>query len=192
MPPRFDRYQALALVVRDRLMARWIKTQETYRIKRRQARLLPIGGVSPRTGAGQQPPQPGTYKTAEQVMHELGYHLGDLLIANATPGLATAASGAWRLVTSTAWRRSCPATATASATSSASSIRVIRGGAQIERPEEWLRMGNRGPSPAPSTPTTVRFFGHTETVPGPNGPQVRWVERRACSASLRHADRRLP
>src|SRR5262245_29753606 len=29
----YDRFQALALLVRDRLMARWIKTQEAYRVQ---------------------------------------------------------------------------------------------------------------------------------------------------------------
>ena len=171
-----DRFQALALVARDRLMARWIKTQETYteqdvkRVYYLSAEFL-LGRA-----LGNNLHNLGLYQTAEQVMRELGYHLGDLLEKERDAGLGNGGLG--RLA-------ACylDSMATLQLPGYGYGIRyefgifdqVIRGGAQIERPEEWLRMGNPWLVSRPEYTHNVRFFGHTETVPGPNGPQVRWV-----------------
>lgn len=172
----FDRYQALALVARDRLMARWIKTQETYRIKDVKRVYYLSAEFLLGRALGNNLHSLGLYKTAEQVMHELGYHLGDLLERERDAGLGNGGLG--RLA-------ACylDSMATLQLPGYGYGIRyefgifdqVIRGGAQIERPEEWLRMGNPWLVSRPEYTHNVRFFGHTETVPGPNGPQVRWV-----------------
>ena len=60
-----------------------------------------------------------------------------------SPGSATAASAGWPPATWTrSPRSSSPPSATASATSSASSIRTIRDGWQVEVTDKWLRYGN--------------------------------------------------
>jgi starch phosphorylase len=52
---------------------------------------------------------------------------------------------------------------------------VIRSGAQIERPEEWLRYGCPWMVARPEFTQPVHFYGHTE-VHGDGHPQVRWVD----------------
>src|SRR5438876_469962 len=54
---------------------------------------------------------------------------------------------------------------------------VIRNGAQIERPEEWLRKGNPWEIGRPERMQQVRFGGHTEEFVDPTSGQLRvkWV-----------------
>ena len=172
----YDRFQALALVARDRLMARWIKTQETYRendVKRvyyLSAEFL-LGRA-----LGNNLHNLGLHDTAAKVMGELGYNLNDLLEQERDAGLGNGGLG--RLA-------ACylDSMATLQLPGYGYGIRyefgifdqVIRNGAQIERPEEWLRMGNPWMMARPEYTEHVHFFGHTETVPGPSGPQVKWV-----------------
>ena len=89
----FDRYQALALVVRDRLMARWIKTQETYRIKDVKRVYYLSAEFLLGRALGNNLHNLGLYQTAEQVMRELGYHLGDLLEKERDAGLGNGGLG---------------------------------------------------------------------------------------------------
>ncbi len=172
----FDRFQALALVARDRLMARWIKTQETYHARDVKRVYYLSAEFLLGRALGNNLHNLGLYETAEQVMRELGYHLGDLLDKERDAGLGNGGLG--RLA-------ACylDSMATLQLPGYGYGIRyefgifdqVIRNGAQIERPEEWLRMGNPWLVPRSEYTQHVHFFGHTETVSGPNGPQVKWV-----------------
>jgi hypothetical protein len=70
----------------------------------------------------------------------------------------------------------CPAWATASATSSASSTQEIINGYQVERADEWLKFGNPWEIVRPEHRARCGFYGHVETTE-PDGTRfrVRWV-----------------
>ena len=172
-----DRFSALALVARDRMMAQWIKTQARYRAHDTKRIYYLSAEFLLGRALSNNLHNMGLYDTAEQVMRELGYHLGDLLEQERDAGLGNGGLG--RLA-------ACylDSMATLNLPGYGYGIRyefgifdqVIRGGAQIERPEEWLRMGNPWLIARPEFTQHVHFYGHTETVHGPNGPQVRWVD----------------
>ena len=53
----------------------------------------------------------------------------------------------------------------------------IEDGQQVELPERWLRHGNVWAFDRPDLSVPVRFFGRTETTPGPHGhPTRRWID----------------
>jgi len=173
-----DRFMALALVARDRMMARWIATQAHYqaqdpkRVYYLSAEFLL--GRALRNNLFNL----GMLETAEQVMRELGYQLGDLLEQERDAGLGNGGLG--RLA-------ACylDSMATLSLPGHGYGIRyefgifdqVIRNGCQIERPEEWLRMGNPWEVARPEYMQYVHFFGRTETYQDPHGEtRVRWVD----------------
>lgn len=164
----YDRFQSLALVARDRLMARWIKTQETYRVNDVKRVYYLSAEFLLGRALGNNLHNLGLHDTASKVMAELGYNLNDLLEQERDAGLGNGGLG--RLA-------ACylDSMATLQLPGYGYGIRyefgifdqVIRNGAQIERPEEWLRMGNPWMVARPEYTEHVHFFGHTETVPGP-------------------------
>lgn len=172
-----DRYMALSLVVRDRLMARWIPTRERHdkadakRVYYLSAEFL-LGRALRNNLANL-----GLYETAERVMGELHLPLSDLLEQERDAGLGNGGLG--RLA-------ACflDSLATLEIPAYGYGIRyefgifdqVIRQGAQIERPEEWLRMGNPWMVQRADLAQHVHFFGRTETVAHNDKPRVRWVE----------------
>ncbi|HNG00200.1 MAG TPA: glycogen/starch/alpha-glucan family phosphorylase, partial [Pseudomonadota bacterium] len=118
----------------------------------------------------------GLYDKAQSVTGRLGLHLGDLLDQERDAGLGNGGLG--RLA-------ACylDSMATLGLPAYGYGIRyefgifdqVIRGGAQIERPEEWLRYGSPWMVARPEFTQPVHFYGHTE-VHGNGHPQVRWVD----------------
>ena len=174
----YDRFTALALVARDRLTARWIKTQELYqredvkRVYYLSAEFLL--GRALRNNLFNL----GLLDSADAVMRELGYHLGDLLEQERDAGLGNGGLG--RLA-------ACylDSMATLDLPGQGYGIRyefgifdqVIRNGAQIERPEEWLRMGSPWEIARPEYMQSVHFFGKTENYQDARGEaRVRWVD----------------
>ena len=173
-----DRFMALALVARDRLTARWIDTQALYqsqdvkRVYYLSAEFLL--GRALRNNLFNL----GLLDTAEQVMRELGYNLGDLLEQERDAGLGNGGLG--RLA-------ACylDSMATLGIPGIGYGIRyefgifdqVIRNGAQIERPEEWLRMGSPWEISRPEYMQSVHFYGKTENYQDEHGePRVRWID----------------
>ena len=173
-----DRFMALSLVARDRLTARWIRTQAVYqaedvkRVYYLSAEFL-LGRALTNNLFNL-----GLLETAEQVVRELGYHLGDFLEQEHDAGLGNGGLG--RLA-------ACylDSMATLGVPCHGYGIRyefgifdqVIRNGAQIERPEEWLRMGNPWEIARPEYMQQVHFYGRTESYQDENGElKIRWVD----------------
>jgi len=174
----YDRFMALSLVARDRLMARWIRTQDVYtthdvkRVYYLSAEFLL--GRALRNNLFNL----GLLETASAVMHQLGYQLGNLLEQERDAGLGNGGLG--RLA-------ACylDSMATLSLPAYGYGIRyefgifdqVIRNGAQIERPEEWLRMGNPWEVARPEYMQHVHFYGRTEFYKDGQGEgRVRWID----------------
>ncbi len=174
----YDRFMALALVARDRLTGRWIDTQALYRTQD----LKRVYYLSAEFLLGRALRNNlfnlNLLQTAEQVMRELGYHLGDLLEQEHDAGLGNGGLG--RLA-------ACylDSMATLDVPGHGYGIRyefgifdqVIRNGAQCERPEEWLRMGNPWEVARPEYMQHVHFYGRTESYKDPYGEEkVRWID----------------
>ena len=191
-----DHYTALAYTIRDRMLARWSRRASYY--KRRGAKSV-------------------AYLSAEFLT---GPHLANNLLnlelrrprrarpsrrwaststrslePRRSPGSATAASAGSRPASWTRSRRSrFPPSATASATSSASSIRTIRDGWQVELTDDWLRYGNPWEIARPEMrlPRAVRRPHRALRATSTGRYRVRWMpERDRHRRRLRHADPRL-
>ncbi|HVP66701.1 MAG TPA: glycogen/starch/alpha-glucan phosphorylase [Anaeromyxobacteraceae bacterium] len=175
-----DRYQAVANAVRDRMMRRWILTQQAYyrsdakRVyylsleflmgKALENNLMNLGLLDNMRGAA----------------GSLGLDLSDLYGQEPDAGLGNGGLG--RLA-------ACflDSMATLSLPAYGYGIRYefgifdqeIRDGWQVERPEEWLRFGNVWEVPRPEYQVPVRFYGRTEKSQDGNGElRVRWVDTR--------------
>jgi starch phosphorylase len=172
-----DRFLALALTARDRLSARWIRTQEAYRAD--DAKRVYYLSAEFLLGRALRNNlfNLGILDQTEAIVRQLGLSLGDVLEQERDAGLGNGGLG--RLA-------ACylDSMATLAIPGYGYGIRyefgifdqVIRNGAQIERPEEWLRMGNPWEIPRPEYTQHVHFYGGTEFYTDSDGQQrVRWV-----------------
>ncbi len=172
----FDRYMALALAVRDRLVARWSWTQRSYYeedVKRAyylSAEFLLGRALTANLQALD------IYDDYRQVLHEMGIDLDALVEREPDAGLGNGGLG--RLA-------ACflESMATLGLPGSGYGIRyefgifeqAIRNGAQVERADEWLRFGNPWEIARPEYTVPVQFGGHTEHVTGADGGfRVAW------------------
>ena len=94
-PPRSTATWRSPYAVRDRLVRRWMQTQQTYYRQRRQAGLLPVAGVPDGPGAGQHPASTsGSTTTATAALGELGHRPGGPRRGRSTtPGLGNGGLG---------------------------------------------------------------------------------------------------
>src|SRR5512133_1774316 len=175
-----DHFFALAYSVRDRLMKRWIETQQSYyqtdakrvyylsleflmgkALENNLINLDLYGGVKDALGA-------------------IGIDVADLFGEEPDAGLGNGGLG--RLA-------ACylDAMATLALPAYGYGIRYefgifdqdIRDGWQVERPEEWLRFGNPWEIARPEYEVPVAFYGRTEAGYDERGKyRVRWVDAR--------------
>jgi starch phosphorylase len=174
---KLDRFFALALTVRDRLTYRWAQTQETYsrldakRIYYLSAEFLLGRALSNNLHAL------GLHQRAKEIIAEAGLDLTDLLEAEPEPGLGNGGLG--RLA-------ACflDSMATLGYAGYGYGIRYefgifeqeIKGGWQVERPDEWLRFGNPWEFMRPEYAVRVGFGGRMEEGVDERGEHVaRWV-----------------
>jgi glycogen phosphorylase len=172
----FDRYMALALSVRDRLVQRWAKTQRTYYeqdVKRAyylSAEFLLGRALTANLQALD------IFEEYRAVLAELDINLDDLIEQEPDAGLGNGGLG--RLA-------ACllESMATLSLPGYGYGIRyefgifeqAIRNGAQVERADEWLRFGNPWEIARPEYTVPVKLGGHTEhQTDGKGGFRVVW------------------
>ena len=172
----FDRYMALSLSVRDRLVQRWAKTQRTYYeqdVKRAyylSAEFLLGRALTANLQALD------IFDDYRAVLAELGINLDDLIEQEPDAGLGNGGLG--RLA-------ACllESMATLNLPGYGYGIRyefgifeqAIRNGAQVERADEWLRFGNPWEIARPEYTVPVKLGGHTEhQSDGKGGFRVIW------------------
>lgn len=175
---RNDLYQSLALTVRDRLIERWIMTQQAYyhtdakRIYYLSAEYL-LGRALTNNIINL-----GLYEETVKAMNELGIDFQGLLEEEAEPGLGNGGLG--RLA-------ACflDSMATLELPAYGYGIRyefgifeqAIRGLSQVEKPDAWLKQGNPWELSRPERHYVVRFYGRTNVVKGLDGnPIHEWVD----------------
>ncbi len=177
---RNDKYLAVALSVRDRILKRWIHSGETY--YRKEARTVCYLSAEFLMGPhlGNTLLNLGCYDEVEQALRELGEDLDVILEQEEEPGLGNGGLG--RLA-------ACylDSLATLRIPSIGYGIRyefgifdqVIRDGWQAEITDKWLQYGNPWEVPRPEVSFPVKFGGHTEHYRDETGRhRVRWVPAR--------------
>jgi starch phosphorylase len=175
-----DYYQALAYTVRDRLLARWIKTSETYKnhASRTVCYLSAEFLLGPHLGANLL--NLGITETVREAMGELGLDLDDLAEQEEEPGLGNGGLG--RLA-------ACymESLATLQVSAIGYGIRYeygifdqrIENGWQVEITDKWLRYGNPWEIARPEIAFDVKLGGRTEHYTDSNGRhRVRWIPSR--------------
>jgi len=174
----YDCYSSLALSTRDRLMERWINTQQTYYNRRaKRVYYLSLEFLIGRT-LGNSLVNLGLRDEAERAMRELGYSLEELREKEWDAGLGNGGLG--RLA-------ACfmDSLATLEYPAMGYGIRYdygiffqsIRDGWQVETPDNWLRLGNVWEFPRPEFTYLVRFYGRVEPRgDGSGAERRRWVD----------------
>ncbi len=172
-----DLYMALAYTVRDRLLGRWLATQQTY--LKPETRIVCYLSAEYLVGPhlGNNLINLGIYDIIKQAVEESGLNLAELLEQEEEPGLGNGGLG--RLA--------------ACYMDSLSSLEVpaigygiryeygifdqeIRDGWQVEITDKWLRYGNPWEIARSENAMKVKFGGYTEAYTDMHGLyQVRWV-----------------
>ena len=158
-----DRFMSLALTVRDRLIERWIATQQRYyRRDAKRVYYLSAEFLMGRALANNLL-NLGLYDTTREAMRMMGLEIADLMEQEVDSGLGNGGLG--RLA-------ACflDSMATLDVPGYGYGIRYefgmfdqeIKGGWQIEKPDEWLRFGNPWEMPRPEYWVPVGFGGRTE------------------------------
>ena len=156
-----DRFFALALTVRDRLTYRWAQTQETYsRVDAK--RVYYLSGFLLGRALSNNLHALGLYDTSKALLAKAGIELSDLLESEPEPGLGNGGLG--RLA-------ACflDSMATLGYAGYGYGIRYefgifeqeLKGGWQVEHPDEWLKFGNPWESKRRST-RSGRLRGRVE------------------------------
>jgi starch phosphorylase len=173
-----DIFLAVAHAARDRLVHRWIRTQQTYyehdvkRIYYLSAEFL-LG-----RSLGLNLINLGQYEVARRILKEYGVDLGRLLEQELDPGLGNGGLG--RLA-------ACflDSMATLGLPGYGYGIRYefgifeqdIRDGWQVERPDAWVRYGNVWEIPRHEYTVPVQFYGRQVAEAAPDGSaRMRWVD----------------
>jgi starch phosphorylase len=171
-----DRFMSLALTVRDRLIERWIATQQRYyRRDAKRVYYLSAEFLMGRALANNLL-NLGLYDTAREAMRMMGLEVSDLLEQEVDAGLGNGGLG--RLA-------ACflDSMATLDIPGYGYGIRYefgmfdqeIKEGWQIEKPDEWLRFGNPWEMPRPEYWVPVGFGGHTEEHSDHGRLKVHWA-----------------
>jgi len=177
---RNDYYLALAMLVRDRLLQRWISTAAAYTRDgvRTVAYLSAEFLMGPHLGNNLV--NLGIYERVQQALTELGLDFDDLLNREEEPGLGNGGLG--RLA-------ACflDSMATLEIPALGYGIRYEFGifyqeivdGWQVEKTDKWLRYGNPWELMRPEWSVEVRLGGRTERYDDEHGRErVRWLPER--------------
>ena len=175
-----DYYLALAYVVRDRLLHRWVSTAATYTSQgaRTVAYLSAEFLMGPQLGNNLV--NLGILQTTRDAMNELGLHLDPIMAQEEEPGLGNGGLG--RLA-------ACylDSLATLQIPSLGYGIRYefgifhqeLRDGQQVELTDKWLRYGNPWEIARPEWTVEVKLGGRTESSVDEQGrTKVRWIPDR--------------
>jgi starch phosphorylase len=174
---RRDYYMALAYMVRDQLLHRWVSTAEAY--TRQQSRTVSYLSAEFLLGPhlGNNLVNLGIYGQVEQAVAELGLDLSELLAQEEEPGLGNGGLG--RLA-------ACflDSMATLEIPAMGYGIRYEFGifeqeivdGCQVEKTDKWLRFGTPWDIPRPEWAVEVRLGGRTQSYTDEQGRfRSRWL-----------------
>lgn len=173
-----DWYASISLTTRDRLIERWIKTQQTYHKKHaKRIYYLSLEFLIGRT-LGNSLINLGLYGEASKAVKDLGYSLEELREKEWDAGLGNGGLGrlAACFMDSLATLE-IPAVGYGIRYDYGIFFQNIKNGYQVETPDNWLRLGNIWEFPRPEFSYLVNFYGRVEGYQDGNGnPRQRWVD----------------
>jgi len=172
-----DRYLALAHTIRDRLIERWIETQQMHHLRRaKRVYYLSLEFLMGRA-LSNNIINLGLEKEVQKALGELGQDWPALREEEADPGLGNGGLG--RLA-------ACflDSLATLQYPAFGYGIRYdygifrqrIDNGNQVEEPDDWLRCGNPWEIARPDFRIPVHFGGRVEMAPQDGRLKVRWLD----------------
>jgi glycogen phosphorylase len=174
-----DRYYALALAIRDRLIERWIATQQTHhknKVKRiyylslefLMGRLLGNNVINLRME-----------DVCRGALSQLGLNWNELRDYEDDAGLGNGGLGrlAACFLDSMA-TMNLPAVGYGLRYDFGIFDQIIVNGYQVEQPDDWLKFGYPWEITHPESTFDVQFEGRVETRPGPKGKEWFWVDTR--------------
>jgi starch phosphorylase len=173
----YDWYMALAYSVRDRMLARWVRTVRSYAVRDLKIACYLSAEFLIGPQLGNNLINLGIEDSAREAMRSLGQDLDALLALEEEPGLGNGGLG--RLA-------ACylDSLATLEVPAIGYGIRYefgifdqeLRDGWQVEVTDKWLQKGNPWEIVRPDVSFYVNFGGHTETGTDAQGRyRVRWV-----------------
>ncbi len=176
---KLDSYHALAMAVRDRLVGRWIHTQQTYhRLNVKRINYLSLEFLIGRA-MGNNVISLLMEDTCRQAMRRLNFDWDELRDLEVDAALGNGGLG--RLA-------ACflDSMATLKLPAIGYGIRYdygifkqrIENGYQVEEPDNWLRYGNPWEIPHPEYSYVVHFEGRAEAQRTNGKPRWRWVDTR--------------
>jgi len=174
---RTDYHLALAHMVRDRLLQRWVSTAAAY--TQQGARTVAYLSAEFLMGPhlGNNLINLGIMEELRSALDELGLSLDELLVAEEEPGLGNGGLGrlAACFIDSMATLQ-LPALGYGIRYEYGIFHQQIENGWQIEKTDRWLRNGNPWELQRPEWAVTVNFGGHTERYQGDDGRErARWA-----------------
>lgn len=174
----YDCYASLALLTRDRLMERWIETQQTYyKNDAKRVYYLSLEFLIGRT-LGNSLVNLDLYGNAADAIKELGYNLEELREKEWDAGLGNGGLGrlAACFLDSLATLE-LPAVGYGIRYEYGIFFQSIKDGYQVETPDNWLRLGNVWEFPRPEFLYPVNFYGRVEQyTDNKNRLRFRWVD----------------
>jgi starch phosphorylase len=175
-----DRYFAVAYAVRDRMMRRWIQTQQAYyKADAKRVYYLSLEFLMGKALENNLI-NVGLHAPMRAALADLGLDLADLLAQEPDAGLGNGGLGrlAACFLDSLATLQ-YPATGYGIRYEFGIFDQQLVNGYQVERPEEWLKFGNAWEIPRPEHVVPVSFYGRTEHGTDDKGRLVvRWVDTR--------------
>jgi len=172
-----DRYFALALTVRDRLIERWIATQQTHHKKNvKRIYYLSLEFLIGRL-LGNNVINLKLEDSCRRAMTELGLDWEALRDREVDAGLGNGGLG--RLAAcflDSISTLSLPAVGYGLRYDFGIFNQKIVNGYQVEQPDEWLKLGYPWEIAHPEFSFPVQFEGRVEVISGPRGKEWRWVD----------------
>ncbi|KJJ83631.1 glycogen/starch/alpha-glucan phosphorylase [Candidatus Omnitrophus magneticus] len=173
----YDNFQSLALSIRNRLIARWILTQQRYHDENcKRVYYLSMEFLIGRLLANNIMNM-GLEKESEKAVSELGFNLEEIYEQERDAGLGNGGLGrlAACFLDSMA-TLGIPATGYGIRYDYGIFRQEIINGFQVERPEEWLVLGNPWEFGRPEYILKIKFYGKTIQRTDKNGKlKVDWV-----------------
>lgn len=166
----YDNFTAMAIAVRDRIVERWIATQQRYHKQNlKRVYYLSLEFLIGRL-LGNNILNLGLWKESKNALEELGFDIEELREQEKDAGLGNGGLG--RLA-------ACFLDSMASLGIPAHGYGIrydygifrqkIINGCQVESPDEWLKLGNPWEIARPEYTVTVKFYGKTSTVRNKDG-----------------------
>ncbi len=174
----YDNYSSLALAIRDRLIEKWILTQQRYHDENCKRVYYFSLEFLPGRFLENNMLNLGILDEAKEAMKELGFNIEDFFEQEKDPGLGNGGLG--RLAAcylDSMATLGIPATGYGIRYDYGIFRQKIINGEQVEIPDEWLTLGNPWEFERPEYTLKIRFYGKTVTRTDKNGRfSVDWLD----------------